>query len=144
MMVATDVVALFPSLGIDETARVCGLMAETSDLEIENIDYTEMLLYLRLNQDLAGDMGTLANFLPVRRHKGGGGPTMRCDQVKGPWHQEDLDREKLQWIHKPPPRNIRTRRKILGKAIEVGVKLLFSTFAYTFGGKVYKQLEGAP
>ena len=28
IMVATDVVALFPSLGIHETARVCGLMAE--------------------------------------------------------------------------------------------------------------------
>ena len=69
---------------------------------------------------------------------------MRSEQVKGPWHQEDLEKEKLQWIHKPPPRNIRTRRKILGKAIEVGVKLLFSTFAYTFGGKIYKQLEWAP
>ena len=69
---------------------------------------------------------------------------MRCDQVKGPWHQEDLDREKLQWVHKPPPRNVRLRRKILGKVIEVGVKLLFTTFSYTFGGKIYKQLDRAP
>ena len=39
MMVATHVVALFPSLGIEETARDCGQMVETSNLEVENIDY---------------------------------------------------------------------------------------------------------
>ena len=72
-MVATDVVALFPSLGINETARICGQMAQVSDLEVENLDYTEMLLYLRLNQEMAGELGHLVNFLPVRRHKGGGG-----------------------------------------------------------------------
>ena len=69
---------------------------------------------------------------------------MRSEQVKGPWHNEDIEKDKLQWIHKPPPKNIMLRRKILAKAIEVGVKLLFSTFAYTFGGKVYRQLDGAP
>ena len=47
IMVATDVVALFPSLGIEETARVCGQVVEASELEIENVDYTEMLLDLR-------------------------------------------------------------------------------------------------
>ena len=42
IMVATDVVALFPSLGIDKTARVCGQVAEASDLDIEYVDYTTM------------------------------------------------------------------------------------------------------
>ena len=141
IMVATDVVALFPSLGIDETARICGQVAEASNLEIDNVDYTEMLLYLRLNEDKAGDLGFLVNFLPTRKSKGGGGPTMRSEQIKGPWHQEDIEKEKLQWIHKPPPRNVRIRRKILGKDIEVGDKLMFTMFAYTFGGKIYRQLD---
>ena len=144
VMVATDVVALFPSLDIEETSRICGQMAEWSDLEIEGVDYTEMLLYIRLNQEHAGDLGYLANFLPVRRSKGGTGPTMRNTQIKGPWHQEELEKEKLLWIHKSPPRNVRIRRKILGTAVRIGVRLLFTTFAYTFGGKVYKQLAGAP
>ena len=143
-MVATDVVALFPSLDLEETSRICVKMAEWSDLEIEGVDYTEMLLYIRLNQEHAGDLGYLTNFLPVRRSKGGTGPTMRNTQIKGPWHQDEIERDKLQWIHKPPPRNVRIRRRILGKAIEVGVKLLFTTFAYTFGGKIYQQLDGAP
>ena len=94
-MVATDVVALFPSLGIQETVEICGQMAERSELEIEGIDYGEMLLYIRLNLEEAGDIGNLANFLPTRRSTKGKGPTMRNAQVKGPWHQEDLEKEKL-------------------------------------------------
>merc|ERR1711954_458926 len=96
------------------------------------------------DEDKVEDIGYVANFLPTRRHKGGGGPTMRSEQVKGPWHQDEICRDKLQWVHKPPPRNVKIRRKILGKAIEVGVKILFTTFAYTFGGKIYHQLDGAP
>ena len=45
-----------------------------------------MLLYIRLNEEQAGDLGNLVNFLPTRRSKQGGGPTMRNSQVKGPWH----------------------------------------------------------
>ena len=128
IMVATDVVALFPSLGIDEMARVCGLMAERSALEIEGVDYCEMLLYIRLNEEQAGDLGNLVNFLPTRKSRQGSGPTMRNSQVKGPWHQEALDNEKLLWVHKPPPRNFRLRRRIF----EIGIGTLFTTFAYTF------------
>merc|ERR1711954_37687 len=38
IMVATDVVALFPSLGIEETARVYGQIVEASNLEIDNVE----------------------------------------------------------------------------------------------------------
>ena len=56
----------------------------------------------------------------------------------------ELKEEELLWIHKSPPDSQWLQKRILGKAVEVGIKVLFSSFSYTFGGKFYLQLEGAP
>ena len=94
MMVASDVCALFPSMNKEETSIVCGMMMETSDIEVENVDYKEVLLYLRMNQTEV-DLEDLEGFLPVRRFKMGGAPGMKNDQVKGPHRQKDILDEKL-------------------------------------------------
>ena len=135
-MVATDVVALFPSMRAEETARVCGQMIENSELLVENLDYTEMLLYIRLNKEKVKNLGQVEHFLPVRSRGGGREPSMRNDQIKGPWHQKDILEEKRLWIHKDPPQNEATRRKILTKVVEIGIQELFVSFVYTFGGKL--------
>ena len=55
-MIASDVVALFPSMQVNNTARICGKMVRKTELSIEDLDVTEMLLYLRLNQDLVTNL----------------------------------------------------------------------------------------
>ena len=142
-MLASDVSALFPSMNKEETARVCAVMIEKSDLMIEEVDYTEILLYLRMNQNKV-DLGDLENLLPVRRYKGGNAPGMKNSQIKGPHKQTEIPKEKLLWHHKDIPLSKESKKRILAKAVEVAIITLFSGFIYTFNGKLYLQQDGAP
>ena len=94
-MVASDVVPLFPSMEARETARVCGKMVEKSELQVENQDYTEMLLYLQLNRERIDGIECLEPFFPTRSRVGGQTPSMKMEQVKGPHHQSEISEEKL-------------------------------------------------
>ena len=132
-MVASDVVALYPSLETRQTARICGEMVEKSTLQFQNLDYREMLLYIRLNKDKVTGLGELENFLPRRAFKFGRAPGMK-NTMRGPHHQRDVKEEEAKWIHQPTPVSDRLKRKILGKVTEIGIITLFTTFVYTFGG----------
>ena len=103
-----------------------------------------MLVYIGLNRDKVTNLGYIASFLPVRSKSKGRNPTMRNPQVRGPRKQEVIPEEKQIWIHKEVPDSNIIRKKILGKVVEIGIRVLFSTFCYTFGGKLYHQQEGAP
>ena len=144
MMISSDVCALFPSMNRDETARVCSQMMEKSTLEVQNIDYREMLLYLRLNEDKVTNMGNLVNLLPVRKFEKGRKPGMTNEWITGPHKQSEIPGEKLIWIHRDTPLSIETKKRILAKAVEISIKTLFSGFTYTFAGKLFLQLDGAP
>ena len=52
--------------------------------------------------------------------------------------------KKRYWIHKEEPQGLVIRRKIISKVVQIAVNTLFSTFVYTFGGKLFLQLSGAP
>ena len=82
MMIASDVVALFPSMRARETAQICSEMVERSDLEFGMLDYQEMLLYIRLNRDKVSKLGYLEHYLPVRSKTGGRSPGMKMKQLR--------------------------------------------------------------
>ena len=83
-VVGSDVEALFPSLNHAETGRLCKRMIMESGMEYDNIDVDEMLLYIRMNRKVAGNIGRLENFLPVRAKQGSTEPGMHRNLVKGP------------------------------------------------------------
>ena len=69
---------------------------------------------------------------------------MSNEHVKGPHHPTEIDPEKRLWIHKEPPESQLIRKRILGKAAEIGIIVFFTNFIYTFDGKLYLQQDGAP
>ena len=69
---------------------------------------------------------------------------MTNTQIEGPHHQSLIPENKQLWIHKEPPDSLYMRKLILSKVVEIGVQTLFTTFTYTFNGKLYHQQEGAP
>ena len=125
MMIASDVVALFPSMKAEETAYICGQMIERSELQVNNLDYTEMLLYIQLNRSKVRKLSYIENFLPVRKRKGGKEPSMKNDQIRGPWRQTEVEEDKLFWIHREPPQSEAAKRKILALVVEIGIQELF-------------------
>ena len=66
--IASHVVALFPSLDTKETARVCAEMVQNSNIECNNIDYNEMLLYIKLNLPKCSGVALVMGFLPQRKY----------------------------------------------------------------------------
>ena len=111
-MIASDVVALFPSMGAKDTARICASLVEESLLTFENLDIKEMLLYIYLNQDKCTDISDLRGFFPRRARKGGQDPSMRNEQILAPTHQSDIEDKKRYWVHREEPqgRNGRWRQ----------------------------------
>ena len=52
--------------------------------------------------------------------------------------------EDEKWTEGIVPANGESRRIILGKVLEIVVVKVFSSNAYRFGGKAFRQREGAP
>ena len=67
--IASDLVVLFPSL--DTKVRVCAEMLQNSNIECNNIDYNEMLLYIKLNLPKCSGVALLMGFLPQRKYEMG-------------------------------------------------------------------------
>ena len=57
-------------------------MVIQSTLEFQDIDIQEMLLYIRLNQDQATDLGVVKSFLPTRAKHFGKDPGMTSTLVR--------------------------------------------------------------
>ena len=67
-----DVKALYPSLDIGFTTEIVCEEFFNSDVKIENVDYAEMGLYLRLNRsDKYITDSKLEEVFPKRKHKNG-------------------------------------------------------------------------
>ena len=80
-MVASDVVALFPSMKVKNTAKICAEMVKQTELEFEDLDICEMLLYIRMNQEKVSNLQEVEPWLPTRAKKGGVAPGlefMKC------------------------------------------------------------------
>ena len=81
MLLGSDVVALFPSLSAEKTARCVRRQAEKSEIRWENIDYEWLCLYIHLNRHLTSDLERIEHLLPKRRRgKRGVEPGMKSKE----------------------------------------------------------------
>ena len=128
---------MFPSL----LKKECGIWIRNlileSNLTLENIDSTEMLLYVSLNRETVEDIGVLENFLPTRVRESPNEIGMSNCHVKGPKHQSEIETSKLFWKHKDIPLSTQTKKLLIAKVLEIGINAFFSNFVYTFNGEYY-------
>ena len=117
ILMAMDGVALYPSLEKHETARRIRRFIEKSDVTFEDIDITEALVYLKLNEDTLKKQGSLEQikgFLPTP--KNGRKKFMTHPTVRGPHTARELGetdknktdktmKDKNPWIFKNEPSN---------------------------------------
>ena len=156
IMVATDAVALYPSLEKYETAGRIRRFIEKSGVEFEDINVSEALVYLKLNEHILkrqGSFNEVRGFLPTP--KNGKEKHMTHYTVKGPHtvrYLKKLDNESTDkrkndrnpWILKEEPKNPQIIREIIGRVLEVNTINLFGNFAYEFGGEIFHQQIGGP
>ena len=90
-MVATDAVALYPSLEKYETARRISRFIKESGVNFEDINVSEALVYLKLNEDILKKQGSfkeVRGFLPTP--KNGKKKHMTHPMVRGPHTTNEL------------------------------------------------------
>merc|ERR1711954_180788 len=155
-MIAMDAVTLHPSLEKHETAKRIRQFIKKSGVNFEDINVSEALIYLKLNEQTLRKQGSLnevRGFLPTP--KNGTEKHMTHHTVKGPHTASDLkklDEESTEkrkndrnpWILKDKPKDPQIIREIMGRVIEVNTISLFGNFAYEFKGDIYHQQIGGP
>merc|ERR1711954_84279 len=143
IMVATDAVALYPSLEKYETASRIRRFIEKSEVNFEDINVSEALVYLKLNENILRKEGSLKEvrgFLPTP--KNGKEKCMTHHTLKGPHTATELKKldderekstdknknERNPWILKDEPKNPQIIREIIGRVMEVNTINLFGNF----------------
>ena len=156
IMIATDAVALYPSLEKHETARKIRRFIEKSEVTFEDVNISEALVYLKLNEATLRKQGSLnevRGFLPIP--KNGIDKHMTHPTVKGPHTASELKEmddesngerknDKNPWILRDEPKDPQIIREIMGRVMEVNTISLFGNFAYEFKGEIYHQQMGGP
>ena len=135
-----DVKALYPSLDIKFTAKKVADEFCNSPVNIDNesIDVEELGLYLALNVE-EDELYRLdfKKYCPTRVSKRGRKPNMtgqaNCsrDKRNKVWNQAEDD----------SPGNGMVKR-MLGKALEIGINQVMSAHVYKFNGEIRKQMNG--
>ena len=130
-----DVKALYPSITAAQAGEAVKTAMETTSLTFANVNYPMALRYIAKSaesDDQVKEWG-FADYCPIRTRKPGVRPGMVGDA--------DADEK---WTDGSVPLDGQTRRKILGKVLELAVMKVFKSNVYRFGGKTYLQTDGAP
>ena len=141
VVVGFDYVSLYPSLEAEMAAREAHDAVMLSPLQFSGVNYKEACRYIAANtteQEVA--VNKLRRVLPWRPTNMGTRPGVTGPEAMGP-HSDD---EEL-WSF---PRGVRLttleKRMAVAQVVAIGVKTMFRTHVYTFGGKLFHQKRGGP
>ena len=141
-MIGFDAVALYPSMKEKNTARICREqlvdIVGGGDIELKGVDMEQVTLYVRMNKNLTSNLGRLWRYLPYRKKVGGVEPGMSSDGAK------QGRKENSQWYWPKGEIPTKDRIELVGRMLEIGIRIMFKNLVYSFGGEYYLQEEGGP
>ena len=138
-LLGLDVVALFPSMSAKRTGEIVRQRMRKSKMKYSGFDWRRGAVYIVMNKNLTGNLGTLWKVLPYRRKVGGTQPGMTSQGMMG--RQEDLEK---QWVYKTKTITEEQEREIVARVVEIAIRVVFENFCYEFGGRTFLQLFGGP
>ena len=136
-----DVVSMFPNLKASEVSKMVFEAVKISKINFMGFDYQQIGIYLALNlsKNEIKELG-LSKFVPTRLVKKGGKSKikMSSQETRSP----NIYLQK--WSFTPFTPNLKEKRLMFSKAMEIAVKVCFRNHLYQFKGLVYRQTEGGP
>ena len=106
-----------------------------------NLWHKEGCRYIAANRsEIWCQQSNLRRVLPTRRNTGGVRPGPTGDDAMGP-HSND---ENLWRFPEGVELSDDEKRKVVAEVVAIGVRTMFSTHVYTFGGQVFHQVIGGP
>ena len=140
VLIGADVVQLFPSLEANHSSKLVNKSLLETKVQFDGINYVEVATYLAMElTEWQARSSKIHHLLPKRRFKKGQKP-----KITGINAMAAEPKNTDYWIY--PKRQFTPEEEslLLGKALEVAVKTLFTTHLYQFGGRIYHQVSGSP
>ena len=133
-----DIVALYPSLNIPKCGEIIGRELYKSSIHIKNINWKEVMLYLRyvLNDEQLKDKRLWA-YVPVRKNSRGRPPTFTSSGSD----LNEVERVKP-WTFKKKIPNEYIKKLMFCQAIGILVVETITNHGYQYNSKIFKQEEG--
>ena len=124
------------------TSKIVRDQATKSKVIWENIDHKWLCLYVHLNREAVTNISEIEHLLPKRtpgrRGKEAGMGSLEAKR------REVRESGEGNWIWPTLLPTERETRMLIGIALEIAVKMVFTNFIYTFGGESYLQGFGGP
>ena len=120
--------------------EVSGMLLNKCTCEID-LNYYKILKYIALCSKPADwRRCKVSHLIPSRRHTKGPRP-----RVSGPEAtSRKSDPETSQWTYPVEEAGETEMKKLLGLALEIGVRSAFNMHCYSFGGEIFLQSFGGP
>ena len=131
-----DVEALFPSMTAARTAEIVRKRIMGSKIKLDGFDWRVGLVYIQMNRKLTPNIGRFWRILPQRRKVVGVTPGMSSRGMS----VKDCSIED-QWVFKTKEDQL---QEVVGRCVEIAIKIVFENFMYSFGGKTRLQSKGGP
>ena len=138
LVMSLDAEALYPSLQIQDVAKMCAERVANSNLEFQGVNWKWAAIYAALAfPELEILRQGLADVVPRRKAKSGGEPTVLTVTT---------DDKKCRWkFHKAPETyNEEEKRRVMAKVIEGMILGTFNNHVYKWETKIFRQLQGGP
>ena len=141
LLIGADVIALFPNMTSQRTGKISRDQVTESPVKFENLNCREMARYVVVCEKMTSGVEEVRRLLP-RRSKDGAKPegiTMKNKEIQG----LETDTE-IEWTFPPYTPTEHERRTLFGICCEIGVRVLWENFCYSWNKQTYLQKSGGP
>ena len=144
VVVSLDVKALYPSLKIEESAKIVSEIVRLSGIEVDGADWKEIGKYLAINMNWEEvEELELEEVVPKRISGGGRKVTMAYFDGGKNNVKNELKWEKF-WRMPLRAPNPEEKSRMISKAVLIGIKTTMFNHHYLVGEEIRRQLDGGP
>ena len=141
VIVGFDFVSLYPSLEAEMAAKEAHDAVMLSTLEFSGVNFKEGCKYIAANSSEASvAVNKLRRVLPWRPTKMGKRPGVTGPEALGP----HSDGEALWQFPRGMELTDLDKKMVIAQVVAIGVRTMFQTHVYTFGGHLFHQKKGGP
>ena len=141
VIIGGDAVSLYPTIQEEMACLATRKAMLETRINFEGFNFKEGVRYIALENLSQSELlwRGLNRVIPRRRFKKGTRPCMTGPLPRGP-----CENGEEQWIFPEVKLTVEEKKSILATVAEIGVRAVFRTHAYSFGGKLYHQQGGGP
>ena len=141
VIIGGDAVSLYPTIQEEMACLAIRKAMIESKIEFEGVNFKQCVLYIALENLSQSELlwRGLNRVVPKRKFTKGTRPIMTGPVPLGP-HENGEE----QWTFPNVKLTEVEKRSILATVVEIGVRAIFRTHAYKFGGNLYHQQGGGP